>query len=195
MSEQPFAGQPADDPSAAIPYEAIPALAANEDYIAKLERLRELKAIKDTVFNDKEPKKPGDLPLGEYAALKLEVAAINLVNGHSSVVYNDLRVARVPGGEGKDKVTGAKLAPILHDSLVSPEEAGGDRTLEMLLHVIAAAEAFDPSKLLEAGVPVNVILAATTPGKPRSASIRVEWVGAKGRGAGQKARATGGPVQ
>lgn len=188
MSEQPFAGQPAADDSAAVPFEAIPGLAANEDYITKVERLRELKALKDALFNDKEPKKPGDLPLGEYAGLKLEVAAMNLVNGHSSVVYNDLRVARVPGGVDKGKVTGKSLTDLL-------AEYEGDMSKINFHKIIAAAESFNAEKLLEAGVPVNVIMVARTPDKQRSASIRVEWVGAKGRGAGQKARATDGSVQ
>lgn len=189
MSEQPLAGQPAADDSAAIPYEAIPALAANEDYIAKMERLRELKALKDALFNDKEPKKPGDLPLGEYTGLKLEVAAMNLVNGYTSVVYNDLRVARVAGGTDKGKVTGA--------AMIEQYEAGSDLPMpyELLRAIALAAKDCDVQVLVEHGMQPARVMAARTPDKPRSASIRVEWVGAKGKGAGQKARATGGPIQ
>lgn len=170
------------DESESVPFEAIPALAANEHYLAGMERLRELKALKDKLFNDDEKKGP----LGEYEGLKREMAAMQLVHGQKSVTYVDLRVASVSGGVTKGKVTGELLAPILDNGDVSP----GD--VAILIKVIAAGKEFDPEKLIEAGIPASTIVTARTPDKPRASSIRVEWVGAKGRGADKKMRGTGG---
>ena len=174
------------DESESVPFEAIPALAANEHYLAGMERLRELKSLKDKLFNDDEKKGP----LGEYEGLKREMAAMQLVHGQKSVTYVDLRVASVSGGVTKGKVTGKGLADWIN---AQPNYGTLLAKLHENIHVlIAAAESFDPAKLLEAGLPADLINSARTPDKPRASSIRVEWVGAKGRGADKKMRGTGG---
>jgi len=179
-----LAADPAATDSAAVPFESVPALAANDAYIEKMTRLRDLKALKDQLFNDKEPKSPGDLPLGEYEGLKRECAAMQLINGQKSVAFFDLRVMSAAGGVTKGKVTGAGII----DSL-------GDATPQQLRAIALAAKECDPEVLVSNGISASVVVAARTPDKPRAGSVRVEWIGAKGRGAGQKTRGTGGDVQ
>lgn len=151
------------------PYESIPALAANEDYINKMARLRELYALKLELFNDDEKKGP----LGEYEALKHECAAMQLVNGQRSVTYIDMRLASVAGGVTKGKITGAAIL----------DELGGSPSLEQLRAIIASARDCDAQTLLLGGVSADAIEAARTPDKPRAGSIRVELVGGPKRGA------------
>ncbi len=157
-----------------VPYEAVPALAANEHYLSGMMRLRELKELKDRLFGDG---KNGE-PLGEYEGLKREMAAMQLVHGAKSVTFVDLRVMSAAGGVTKGKVTGAGVL----DSL-------GDATPQQLRAIALAAKECDPEVLVSNGISAAVVHAARTPDKPRASSIRVEWVGAKGKGADKKMRA------
>jgi hypothetical protein len=152
--------------SAVTPYEAIPALAGNDAYINKMDRLRELTRVKHELFNTDERKGP----IGEYEALKRECAAMQLVAGERSVAFGDLRLMSVAGGTTKGKVTGALLSPLLDDGDNSP----GD--VEMLLRVIAAAKEFDVQKLVDAGVRPTIIAAAKSPDTHGAGSIRAEIV-------------------
>jgi len=173
----------------AIPFESVPALAANEAYVEKMTRLRDLKALKDQLFNDKEPKSPGDLPLGEYEGLKRECAAMALVNGQKSVAFFDLRVMSAAGGVTKGKITGA--------AMIEQYEKDSDLPMDYskLRAIALAAKDCDAQVLVQYGCSVAAVAAAREPDKPRAGSVRVEWIGAKGRGAGQKTRSTSGDLQ
>ena len=168
----------------AVPFETIPALAASEDYIAKMDRLRELRALKDQLFNDDERKGP----LGEYEGLKREVAAMQAVQGAKSIVYYDLRVTNAAGGVTKGKVTGRAVVAALLST-------GAEDVTKEQLHAIAdAAKDCDSQDLLSNGIPAGVISAARTPDKPRAGSIRVEFISPKAPRGAKPPRAGEGSV-
>lgn len=169
--------------SESVPFEAVPSLASNDDYIAKLARLRELKELKDKLFNDDE--KRGDL--GEYEQLKRECAAIAAATaGIASITYYDLRVSMVDGGMIKGDVTGLALIETL------TVEHGGV-TAAQYIAIAKAAKKLDVQALADGGISPLSIVRAKSPDAPRAGSIRVEWVGRKGRGA--KSKAKGGAIQ
>lgn len=173
---------PAEE-TAAVAFEAIPQLAANVDWLMKMDRLRELKQLEFKLFNSDEKKGP----LGEYEALKRECAAIAAVAGASSVAYYDMRLAQVAGGMTKGKVTGeAIINQIVLDT-------GDALTHEHYQAIAESAKECDPQALLKNGISPLTISRAKTPDKPRAGSIQVSWIGAKGKGANGKRG--GGSIQ
>jgi len=171
--------------STATPFEAIPELAANEHYVTGMTRLRELKALKDQLFNDDEKKGP----LGEFEGLKREMAAMQLVHGQKSVAYYDLRVMSADGGVTKGKITGPAMIEQYEQNSELP------MPYDKLRAIALAATNCDASTLVQYGCSPSAVAAAREPDKPRANSIRVEWIGAKGRGADKKMRAGAGDVQ
>lgn len=193
MTDYANTGKPADsDEPKDVPYELIPQLAADEDFIQKAERLRELKATHDRLFDDTRDKETG-LPRGEFGLLKLELGARAMAAGQRSIAYMDLRIANREGGETKGKVTGASM---MQQLVVGQDDDPNIEDWKILRTIALAAKDLDESILMERGIPAHAINSARQPGKPRSSSVVVEWIGAKGRsGGGGKSKATGGPVQ
>jgi hypothetical protein len=153
--------------SAATPYEAVPALAGNDAYIGKMDRLRELARVKHELFNTDERKGP----LGEYEALKRECAAMQLVAGERSVAFGDLRLMSVAGGVTRGIVTGAALireAGVVDD----PDE----NDWKILYAIALAAKECDVQALVDGGISPTIVAAARTADKPRAGSIRAEIV-------------------
>lgn len=171
-----------DDELKDVPFESVPQLANDEDFIRKADRLRELKQL-EALFDDK--KDDNGLPRGEYGRLKIELGARAMAAGVKSVAYIDLRIQNVEGGVTKGKVTGSAIM----------DAASGVLSVEQLRSIVLAAKDLDEDLLLKYGIPAHVINAGRTKGKPRAASTRVEWIGAKGKGGAGKAAGSGETVQ
>lgn len=166
-----------------IPFEAIPLLATSADFHRMASRLRELRAIKDELFDDKISKVTGT-PIGEYERLRLELGAMVAVAGVASVTFIDLRIANTAAGETRGKVTGPMIIRSLGDA----------PTVEQLLAIARSATALDEDELVLNGIPPFVVAQSREPGKPRKGSTRVEWVGKRGPGANAK-QGSGGAIQ
>lgn len=166
-----------------VPFEALPVLAANERFVTVADRLRELKTLKDAHFE-----KRGKLP-SEWDELKTEAGALAMAAGVKSVAYIDLRIANAEGGESKGKITGA--------GMIEQYEKNSDLPMpyEQLRAIALSAKECDPDTLAQYGIPAQRIAAAREPGKGRSSSVRVEWIGSKGKGGKGRAAGSGGGVQ
>lgn len=181
-----YTGQESE--SAAVPYEAVPELAANEDFINLMERARQNKANLERIETDQEN-------------IRTEAGAMVAVAGYKSVAYNELVLTVVDGGTTKGKVTGGGL--LLQASTEDPSL----RTLEALLDdpsreaikvlyaIALAAKDCDPELLIRSGCPAHLIEQAREPGKPRKGSVQLSWAGGKGRGGKRRAAGSGGTVQ
>lgn len=158
-----------EDQSAAetIPFEAVPQLASNPDFVEKAERARIVK--RDLEALEK-----------EYKDLGLELGAMIAVADQRSVAYLDLVVLNVAGGETKGKLTGDRLLAS------APDKAEA---------IALAAKDCDPKILIENGFPPSLIESSREPGKPRAGSSQLRWVGGSGRGARQRSKGSGGPIQ
>lgn len=178
MSNEQTTDRPLPPDEGTTPFEAIPMLAADEDFITKADRLRTLKQLHDQHFAES---KKGAKD-SEFDLLKLEIAARSLVAGVKSISYLDLRVSTTDGGTIKGEVNGALLAELI-----------ANLPATVLLRVIAAAKGFDVQKLVDAGVSPMNVAQSKDPDQSRAGSIRVEWIGAKGKGA--KERRGGGALQ
>jgi hypothetical protein len=155
--------------SAATPYEAVPALAGNDAYIDKMDRLRELTRVKHELFNTDERKGP----IGEYEVLKRECAAMQLVAGERSVAFGDLRLMSVAGGVTRGIVTGAAL--IVETGLAQVDNPNA-HDWKILYAIALAAKECDVQTLVDGGISPTIVVAARTADKPRAGSIRAEIV-------------------
>jgi hypothetical protein len=167
-----------------LPFEAIPQLATGP-FVEKATRLRELKGIHDELFRKADEKK-GD-PGGEFEQLKLEVGAMAMVAGQKSVQFIDLTITNADGGTVQGKLTGAVL--------IEQYEKNSDVPMpyDKLRAIALSATTCDPAIAVQYGISPSAIEHAREPGKPRSGSVRVEWMRkAKKFGAGRRA---GEPVQ
>lgn len=178
-----------------VPFETLPILQSNPEFVAKADRLRYLKAVHDDCFSDKKDPATG-IPAGEFGRLKIELGAMVAVAGVTSVAYHDLRIANTAASEagapGSGSVSGAMLVGLLSELV-----GEGPKVIEyvrLLEAALAAARSFDEDALMEAGVPPHVIAQARGVGKGRAGSTRVEWIGKRGRGAASK-QGDGGQVQ
>lgn len=152
------------DESSTVPYEAIPALAANTTFIEKSTRLRELKLQLDAAEE-------------EFKGLRLEVMAMAMVHGVKSVSIGDLRVADTRGRTTKGKVVGATLIDTLETLQMKP------LSIAQYAAIAESAKECDPQTLAQGGIPVAAIVAAKSPDSVAANSIRVEWIGARGKNA------------
>src|SRR4051794_13337997 len=100
-----------------VPFETLPILQSNPEFVAKADRLRYLKAVHDDCFSDK--KAATGIPAGEFGRLKIELGAMVAVAGVTSVAYHDLRIANtaasVAGAPGSGSVSGAMLVGLLSE--------------------------------------------------------------------------------
>jgi hypothetical protein len=182
-----------DDQPSDVPFESLPLLSSNDVFTRKADRLRELKAIKDSLFDDTKDKSTG-LPRGEFDRLKIELGAMVSASGAKSVAYFDLRIRNQAGGETKGKLTGEVVLRALHLSAGISDMEIEDLSVEDLRRVLAVALAavdINPEILLQHGVHLNFD-ALRSPGKPRSPSTVVEWIGKRGPGASSKPGSAGG---
>ena len=174
-----------------VPYELIPQLAGDEDFIRKAERLRELVYIKP-LFDDKKDKATG-LPNGEYARLKLELGARVAAAGYKSVAFGDVRILNAEGGKTKGKVTGPAALKALG---ISNAEDANIEDYKRLWAIALAAVDLDENVLLQNGIAPHVIEASRAPGSYRSSSVRAELIGSKGTGGqGVAGKSVPGQVQ
>lgn len=194
MSDINPAGAPIEELPSDVPVEAVPFLASNQDAVHKLETLRELKLIKDKHFTDK--KDDAGVPVGTFERLKIDLGALISVARVKSIVFQDLRVlvteASQAGAPGSGSVDGAILAGIIRKELgpdLTPDHPEYD-FINLLINLIAISRGFDEELLSEVGLPPHVIGRSRGVGKGRKSSVRVEWVGSKGKGK-MKAGATG----
>ena len=157
---------------ASIPFEAVPMLAANPEFSTRMERARQLKrAIEDCET--------------ELDEIRRECGAMIAVTGEKSVAFIDLRISNVEGGIAKGKLTGAGII----------DAAGRELSMAQYRAIALAAKDCDEGTLLENGIAAVLIASGREPGKPRAGSTRLEWIGAKGKGAKDRAKSSGGSVQ
>lgn len=183
-SPEDQAANAASSTGTSIPFEAIPGLAANEEFIASMDKLRELKQLEDQFFkkDDKHPEKDG-----LYHKLRRSTMAIALSFGQRSVSYQDIRIADVDGGVIKGKVSGERLLVQLgimgsDETPLAAKEPG--ELIALLLGIVKAAKELDPQKLVDAGVSPLAISRAKSPDTPKANSVRVEWIGRRRGGSG-----------
>lgn len=160
--------------SAATPYESVPELAANEDFIALMEKARQNKRELERLE-------------AEQDEIRLQCGAMAAVAGHKSVAFFDLVITNVDGGLTKGKLTGAGL---IEQATIN------NLNVDNLNRAIAlAAKDCDPELLLLYGFPAHLIEPARSKGTNRAGSTQFSWAGAKGRGGKQRAAGSGGSVQ
>lgn len=163
--------------SADLPFELSPVLQANGRAAYVFDRLRDLKRQKDAIEK-------------EFDELRTEAGVLVSVAQAKSVAYIDLRVANTEPGKAPMKITGASAVEQLEANSEFPA------TYQQIRAIALAAKDCDPDILAQYGYPVNRIDAARKPsGKPRAASTRVEWIGAKGKGGKERAAGSGDSVQ
>lgn len=155
-----------------IPFESVPQLAANEEFVTLMEKARHNKAEIERMEKEQE-------------AIRIELGALAAVAGVKSVAYLDLVLTNVDGSTVKGKITGARL--------IEQCESNG---LQAPLRAIAlAAKDCDPDALVQHGYPPHLIEPAREPGKPRAGSTQFSWAGGKGKGGRRRAAGSGGAVQ
>jgi len=158
--------------STAVPFEAIPELATNPEFAAKMERARQCKRAIEACEK-------------ELEELRIECGAMVAVTGGKSVSYLDLVITNVDGSTPKGKLTGKGIELA----------AAGHLTAANYRAIAMAAKDCDEKVLLENGLPAILIAQGREPDKPRAGSTQFSWVGAKGKGAKKRAEGSGGPVQ
>lgn len=160
--------------STAIPYESIPELAANEDFIALMEKARNNKRDLERLE-------------AEQDEIRLQCGAMAAVAGVKSVAFFELVLTNVDGGVTKGKITGAGLIEqVKSDPLNFAKYAAA---------IAMAAKDCDPEVLLQHGFPAHLIEPARSKGTTRAASTQFSWAGAKGKGGKRRAAGSGGSVQ
>lgn len=180
------------EPKGPVPYEAVPQLAANDRFMQLMDRLRELKKVKDELFEERTDSQTGEKLPSVWDELKIEAGALAAVAGADSVAYGDLVLVNVPGGETKGKLTGASLI----EQLETRSAVMTDWEKQKAIKAVAlAANDCNPNDLVKFGFPPWLVEPARSPGKPRSGSTQISWVGSKGKGGRKRSAGSGGRVQ
>jgi hypothetical protein len=159
----------------------VPELVANPEFVAKVDRTRQLKKISEETEK-------------ELKDLQVELGGMIAVANQKSVAYLDMIVVNVDGALVKGKLTGAAL---VEQATRQQFELHGDPELpQHILYAVAmAAKDCDPNVLVENGFPPMLIEPARDPATRRAGSTQIKWVGGSGKGGRKRAEGSGGPVQ